>query len=165
MRAWCMSKRKFEQYCLDNGWQPDVNPPDAVISICCNPDVAEKVLKDGDPHYFSDGLSNVLNVEFDDITSDKETYDGQETDGYDKVTAYGITPETAERIVRFIEDHKHMDFVIHCRAGKSRSQAVTRYILDFYRDHDNFNPANPCIFHNVHTYVALKNARERLGLC
>ena len=164
MRAWCLSKRGFTLYCRGRGWKHEANPNEAVISISCNPDVAIKVLHEPDYHWFANGLPNVLNVEFDDITKDVETFKGTELDGYDEVTAYGITPETAGRIVEFIEAHKDMDFVVHCRAGKSRSQAVIRYITEFYPDHSDTNPDNPCTYPNIHTYTALKRAREERGL-
>ncbi len=92
-------------------------------------------------------------------------FDGKEYGFPGKLTAKGITPETAEKIVRFIEDHKDMDFLIHCRAGKSRSQGVVRYVLDFYKGPFQTNQGNPCRFYNTHTYTALRKARERLGLC
>lgn len=164
MRAWCLSKRGFTLYCRSKGWHHEENPSEAVISICCNPDVANKVLRDPDPHWFAPGLPNVCNVEFDDITEDECTYTGTELDCYKTVTAYGITPETAERMVRFIDDHRGMDFVVHCRAGRSRSQAVIRYITEFYPEYTETNPDNPCVHPNIHTYLGLRHAREALGL-
>lgn len=160
----CVNKRDFERICRDEGWS-DSNPPTdaALISICCNEEVAKFVLFDGDAHFFSEDHANVLNVEFDDITEDVKVFDGKEYGFPGKLTAKGITPETAEKIVRFIEDHKDMDFLIHCRAGKSRSQAVVRYVLDFYPGPFQTNQSNPCKFYNTHTYTALRQARERLG--
>lgn len=162
----CVNKRDFERICRDEGWS-DSNPPTdaALISICCHEEVAKFVLFDGDAHFFSEDHANVLNVEFDDITEDVKVFDGKEYGFPGKLTAKGITPETSEKIVRFIEDHKDMDFLIHCRAGKSRSQGVVRYILDFYEGPFHTNPGNPCRFYNTHTYTALRKARERLGLC
>jgi hypothetical protein len=162
----CVNKRDFERICRDEGWS-DSNPPTdaALISICCNEEVARFVLSDGDAHFFSEDHANVLNVEFDDITEDVKVFDGEEYGFPGKLTARGITPETAEKIVRFIEDHKAMDFLIHCRAGKSRSQGVVRYVLDFYKGPFQTNQSNPCRFYNTHTYTALRKARERLGLC
>lgn len=161
MKAWCMNKKTFEQYCYENGWN-DSNPPTdvALISICCTGDVARHVFPDdGDLHWFAKQHENVLNVEFDDITNDVRVCcaDG---DG-ERYVAQGITPCTAMRIVEFIDAHASMDFIVHCRAGKSRSQAVIRYILDFYPDHVETNPDNPPNgLHNIHTFSALKTARE-----
>lgn len=166
MKIICFSKRNFEKYCSEHGFS-DANPPRdfAVISICCNPEVATRVLRDGDPHFFSEDHENVLNVEFDDITVDVDYFDMRDDgDHSEPVTAQGITNETAGKIVRFIESHKDMDIMVHCRAGKSRSQAVTRYVLDFYPDHNETNPDNPCVHYNVHTYFKLKKARKSL-LC
>lgn len=163
-RAWCLSQRGFVTYCRQRGWkQLGVEPDEAVISICCNPDVSSKVLGGYDYHYLKPS-ENVLDVEWDDITSDEETFLGTDIDGYDQVTAYGITPDTARQVVDFIEKHRGMDFVVHCNAGKSRSQAVIRYITEFYPEHSETNPDNPCLYPNVHTYTALKNARQELGL-
>jgi len=161
----CVNKRDFERICRDEGWN-DLNPPGnaALISICCNDEVARFVLSDGDTHFFSHDHENVLNVEFDDIAENVRVFDGEEYGFPGKLTARGITPETAEKIVRFIEDHKDMDFLVHCRAGKSRSQAVVRYVLDFYDGPFQTNRSNPCLTYNSHTYAALRDARERIGL-
>jgi len=161
----CVNKRDFERICRDEGWS-DGNPPAsaALISICCNEEVAKFVLFDGDGHFFSADHDNVLNVNFDDIDEDVRTFDGKDYGFTGTLTARGLTPETAERIVRFIEDHKQMDFLIHCRAGKSRSQGVVRYILDFYPGPFQTNPANPCRMYNTHVYAGLRKARERLGI-
>lgn len=162
LNVFCVSKRDFERICELENWN-DNNPPKtwAVISICCNRDVAKYVLPDDDNHWFSEEHDNVLNVNFDDITEDRRTFDLVDYGGEGTMTAYGITPETADRIVRYIDNHRNMSFLVHCRAGKSRSQAVTRYIADFY-GHAISNHENPCITYNSHTYVALKHARERM---
>ena len=165
MQVICVNKRDFERICREERWS-DENPPEtwALISICCNREVADFVLMDGDEHFFSEEHPNVLNVEFDDITEDEKVFDGSDY-GFDgKLTARGITPDAADRIVRYIEDHRDMDFLIHCRAGKSRSQGVVRYILDFYPGPITTNRNNPCRYYNTHTYTALRKARERLGL-
>ena len=166
MKIICFSKRDFENYCREHGFN-DANPPKdfAVVSICCNPEVATRVLHDGDPHYFKEDHENVLNVEFDDITRDVEYFEMRDDgDHSEPLVARGITRETAEEIVKFIDAHKDMDIMVHCRAGKSRSQAVTRYVLDFYPSHSETNPGNPCIRYNIHTYAKLKKAREAV-LC
>lgn len=166
MKIICFSKRDFENYCREHGFN-DANPPKdfAVVSICCNPEVATRVLRDGDPHYFKENHENVLNVEFDDITRDVEYFEMRDDgDHSEPLVARGITRETAEEIVKFIDAHKEMDIMVHCRAGKSRSQAVARYVLDFYPMHRETNPDNPCILYNIHTYAKLKKAREAV-LC
>lgn len=163
--VYCVSKRTFERICREERWDDDNPPVDwAVISICCNREVADFVLPDDDSHWFSREHPTVLNVEFDDIAEDSKVFDGSEY-GFDgTLTAVGLTPETAERIVRYIEDHNGMNFLVHCRAGKSRSQGVVRYILDFYPGYEASNRANPCTTYNSHTFSQLKKARERIGL-
>jgi len=159
VKVYCYSKKKFGLLCEERGWNDDNPPVDtAVISICCKPEVTENVLGGDDAHWFSREHDNVLNVEFDDITEDSK-YISDPGMGF---TAYGLDDRTADRIVKFIEGHRGMDFIVHCRAGKSRSQAVVRYIADFYPEHDELNPDNPCMFPNVHTFTKLKAARERM---
>ena len=162
MKIYCYSKKNFEKLCAARGWN-DRNPPadTAVISICCKPEVVDNVLGGEDQHWFGKEHDNVLNVEFDDITEDVQHI----TDPGVGFTAYGLDPATARRMVAFIRDHRGMDFAVHCRAGKSRSQGVVRYVLDFYDGPFQTNPGNPCRFYNTHTYTALRKARERLGLC
>lgn len=161
----CVNKRDFEVICRGKGWS-DSNPPTdaALISICCNPEVARWVLPDSDEHFFHSEHENVLNVEFDDVTEDEKVFDGSPYGMPRNFTARGITPGTAERVVKFIEGHKGMDFLIHCRAGKSRSQGVVRYILDFYPGPFETVASNPCLTYNIHTYTSLRKARERLGI-
>lgn len=156
MKVYCYSKRDFERVAAKNGWS-DANPPVdwAVISICCKPEVVDNLLNGDDSHYFAVNHENVLNVEFDDITQDVEHI----SDPGVGFTAYGLDNKTAKRIVNFIDSHAGMDFMVHCRAGKSRSQAVVRYITDTYDGYDETNPDNPCQFPNIHTLNKLKKAR------
>ena len=155
MKIYCYSKKTFEKLCAARGWN-DSNPPadTAVISICCKPEVVDNVLGGEDPHWFGKEHDNVLNVEFDDITEDVQHI----TDPGVGFTAYGLDPATARRMVAFIRDHRGMDFAVHCRAGKSRSQAVVRFIMDIYPEYDETNPDNPCMFPNVHTLGKLREA-------
>lgn len=156
MKVYCYSKRDFEKVAIANGWNDDNPPKDwAVISICCKPEVVLNVLDGDDTHFFTKDHENVLNVEFDDITQD-EQYISDPGIGF---TAYGLDIATAKRIVKFIDEHAGMDFMVHCRAGKSRSQAVTRFITDFYDGYTETNPDNPCMFPNCHTLHKLKEAR------
>ena len=156
MKVYCYSKTEFEKIANANGWSDDNPPTDwAVISICCKPEVVVNVLDSRDAHFFAKNHENVLNVEFDDITQD-EQYISDPGMGF---TAYGLDLKTARNIVNFIDSHVGMNFMVHCRAGKSRSQAVTRFITDFYEGYKETNPDNPCMFPNVHTLHKLKQAR------
>lgn len=130
----------------------------AIISICCTEPVKNNYNSAGyngaeDEHYFSDA-ENVFNVDFDDITSAVEIYRD--------ITATCITKEQAEKLVKFIEDHKECDFYIHCNAGKSRSQAVVRYICETYGDKYEIKTRedNPCLYPNIYVLNELRHIRD-----
>ena len=77
-------------------------------------------------HWFKVDHPNVLNLEFDDVDHDIE-YKGH--------VFKGISEEQAERTVAFIEANLGKNFTIHCRAGKSRSQAVGKFIFSQYKEY------------------------------
>ena len=99
--------KKFDEWMADFQLD-DSHPPmpdEAVISICCTPDIKHNYLEghkhETDEHWFKQNHSNVLNIDFDDITCPvQKTKYG---------TAYGITDEQADTIVRFINDHIETD--------------------------------------------------------
>lgn len=130
MKIHVFPKLRFDAYMRKNGWN-DSNVPSncAFISICCTPEIREKYLKEirniNDFHLFSDKHENVLNIEFDDITSDKlETIYG---------IAYGITDEQAQQIVDFAKNNADKEHIyIHCMAGKSRSVAVGIALKEYF---------------------------------
>lgn len=128
MKALCYCKTDFEDFCKARGWN-DTNVPEdwAFISICSTPDVARNIIQDEDEHYFKEPHQNVLNVEFDDITSNEEQEDAN-------TIAYGLSTEDSFKIVKFIRLHVSLgkNFLVHCRAGRSRSQAIVRYMLTTY---------------------------------
>lgn len=121
---------QFRDYCLSNGiddWNVEDRKGQAFISIVNTDDVIKNVM-DGEEikHYFSREHYNVCNLTFDDVSEDIEC------DGY-KATA--MSSEQAKQLFDFIEDRiadGTTEFIIHCYAGKSRSQAVGRYIHDMY---------------------------------
>lgn len=93
-------------------------------------------------HYLPDA-DNVLNLNFDDITED---FTFKNEFGED-VTYHAISPEQARKIIDFVDDNIGKHIIIHCRAGKSRSQGVCRAIYDCYGDKyepNEFNLVNPC---------------------
>lgn len=99
----------------------------AFISIIGTPECLKYYLHEEDTaHWFKDDHSNVINLDFDDIEGDV-VYEGH--------TFKAMTDEQAERLVKFIEDNLGKDFIIHCRAGVSRSQGVGAFIYDNYREH------------------------------
>lgn len=125
----------------------------AYISISATPECAEFWLNDKSEssHYLSSG-EDVLNLEFDDLAEDK-IYKGH--------TFKTITQKQAEELFMFIEDHLHMNILVHCKAGKSRSQGVFRYIMDMYSDYYEEceeNKQNPCLSPNMEVVRKLKRA-------
>ena len=77
-------------------------------------------------HWFKTDHTNVLNLEFDDVDHDIE-YKGH--------LFKAISKEQAEKTVNFIEANLGKNFTIHCRAGKSRSQAIGKFIFGAYKEH------------------------------
>ena len=97
----------------------------AFIDIIGTPACLKYYLEEEDTHHvFNEPHDNVLNLEFDDLPCDEFKWKGH--------TFYGISDEQAEKIVDFIENNINKNFMICCRAGKSRSQAVGEFILYFY---------------------------------
>lgn len=126
-----ISKTKFDAYCKEsNIFDYNVDNIDAYafISICtsltCRSYYYDKFGED-DFHYFKDDHHNVINLDFDDV----------EEDGiYQDIPCLAINEKQAIKLVDFIEKNKNRNFVVHCRAGKSRSRAIGLYIVENY-DH------------------------------
>ena len=85
----------------------------------------------------------VLNIEFKD---DSEDFD--------------IT--LAKKIVEFIDSNIGKDFYVHCIMGKSRSQAVCRYILETYPELYTYGREyeNPLKTANPHVLSTLKRVKR-----
>ena len=102
----------------------------AFISIIGTPACLTYYLDEGDTkHYFNDH-ENVLNLDFDDIGNDVIF------NGHHFKT---MTMEQAEKAVDFID--KMLDkgvtlFMIHCRAGMSRSRAIFEFIYRLCMEKD-----------------------------
>lgn len=160
-KLFCYSMANFNKMCADNGWN-DRNMPEnsAFISILSTSDVSEYYGYICHYCYFRKPHDNVIVLHFDDITSDTKTFvDGNRI-------ARCISDEDSIRLVQFIDSNAGKDIYIHCMAGKSRSQAVVRYILDnysnFYGEAD-LNPDNPCLYPNVHVKCKLNRALRKLS--
>jgi predicted protein tyrosine phosphatase len=127
------------------------------ISIIGTPEVLEWMDEKDTTHYLPDG-PRVLNLEFDDITEKV-----MEKDGFH---GYGITDEQAGRIVRFLETaiSEDLDIYIHCRAGRSRSQAIVRYVKSRYPGPWETNPWNPDDTPNYYVLGKLRKYEEKQGL-
>ena len=75
-------------------------------------------------HYLKDS-ENVLNIDFDDLECDF-TFEGYNF----KV----ITDEQALQIYDFLMKHSDKHIICHCRAGKSRSAAISEFLLQMFSD-------------------------------
>lgn len=157
MKVYCYSKFAFVNEMKRLDWNDITLPKNvAIISICCTEPVKEHWKSEGyegteDEHYFRDA-ENVFNVDFDDI--DTATRDCGD------FVATCITDEQAEKLVKFIAEHSNCDFYIHCNAGKSRSQAVVRFIAEWLgqtRDIET-RAENPCLYPNIFVLNALRHA-------
>lgn len=130
----------------------------AYISIESTEDCANYYHFENNSHYL-ESADNVLNLEFDDLEEDAHLYD---------CTFRTISEEQAEQILDFIERNMGKHFVIHCRAGKSRSQGVLRFIFDMYGDvyaPCQVNGFNPCMTPNGEVVRKLKRAYyKRYGM-
>ena len=127
----------------------------AFISIEASPTCAQHYLKDKIYHHLKSDKYNVLNISFDDISEDKVCRD---TNG-EEYKIYTINEAQADVAYRFIKNNIGKHFIIHCRAGKSRSQAFYRFILDcFNEDYKEciINKYNPCKTPNIEVLCKLK---------
>ncbi len=138
----------------------------AFISIIGTKQVREEYLGEFDTeHYFKENHPNVLNLEFDDVGEDFDfsfkpmALNGEK--GKERIIHFKtISEEQAEQCVDFIEKNIGKKFLIHCRAGRSRSQSFFRVISDFYEEYNNCkgNLDNPCVTPNQEVIRKLKRA-------
>ena len=126
-----LSHYLFEEKCKEDGLN-DENVEDkkgkAFIDIIGTEECRRYYLMEEMQHYFNN-FSNVLNLEFDDLSQDIE-YDGH--------IFRAMTMEQAEKTVDFIEKMINdgvMYFRICCRAGYSRSRAVAEFIYRYCVEH------------------------------
>lgn len=156
------NKLNFDNLCKENGWNDNNIPTDiAFISICCTDDCIRGYLMERDPdaddeHWFKENHENVINLNFDDIIQDE-----MQSNGF---TYRCITKEQAIELYNFIDNHIKLshNFIIHCRAGKSRSQGVARFIYDCYPNYENGNPDNPCLYYNSNVTAKLKRCYNNI---
>ena len=154
-KVYCYNRWAFETLCKSNGWDEEHIPENAAfISICGTPDCQEQIIQEREYHYFDIEHPQILNLDFDDITRAQEPIPGHEG-----LFCFGIGEWQAYDAVQFIKNNLGKDFYIHCRAGKSRSQAFVRYILDMYDGLYDFiiRPENPPINYNQYVLSELKN--------
>lgn len=157
MKVYCYSRFDFVKEMQRLSWNDETLPKNvAIISICCTDPVKQHWKSKGydgneDEHYFSDA-ENVFNVDFDDIT--------EPTQDCGDFTATCITDEQANKLVDFIAKHHDCDFYIHCNAGKSRSQAVVRFITEWFGVTRTIETRkeNPCLYPNICVLNSLRHA-------
>lgn len=143
-KVYCYSREGFKK--LLTTW-PGENLPagTAVISIAETPECRKYYGWESEELHLLPSGPEVLNLEFDDIS--------EET----RPPFTGMTQDQARQIIEFIDSHKDCDLVVHCRAGKSRSQGVVRFILDYYPEiWGETNPENPCVSPNYFVVAGLK---------
>ena len=121
----------------------------AFISIIGTPQVLSDYLEEPlTEHWFKRNHPNVLNLDFDDVGHDLQ---------FVNCEFKAMSPKQAKETVEFIERNLGKDFIIHCRAGVSRSQAIGCFIYDFYKEH--FYEEQPYLkrdFANKGVFMALK---------
>lgn len=126
------SQFDFDDYCEKNhinDGNVEKHTDKAFISIIGTPEVLKDYLQEPHTeHWFKENHPNVLNLEFDDVSKDRVFGD---------IHAYAITEEQAEKCVNFIEQNIGKTFIIHCRAGMSRSAAISMFLHDFIEGYEN----------------------------
>ena len=93
----------------------------------------------------------VLNIDFDDV----------EKSGYDDYGNHwkAIDENDGKLIAEFIERNLGKHFVVHCTAGRSRSQGVRRVILDMFPEiygENEYTLINPCLTPNHAVMAAVR---------
>lgn len=126
------SQSDFENICRLNGFNDESLLTDkgiydkiAFISILDTSESLKYAGEEDNSHFFKKPNRSVLNVEFDDVDCDTNI------DGY---CFKAISQEQADEIFDFIENNVGKTFLIHCRAGKSRSAAIGQFIKEIYSD-------------------------------
>lgn len=154
------SQHDFENVCLLNGYNDDSLLKDkdicdniAFISILGTSDSLKYVGEEDNSHFFKKPNRSVLNIEFDDVDSDTNI------DGYN---FKAISQEQADEIFNFIENNVGKTFLIHCRAGESRSAAVGQFIKEIYSDiysenKDEWKTYNHCVYRKLYRSYYNKN--------
>ena len=111
----------------------------ACISIIGTKECLKYYLNEEDTKHYFKNHPNVLNLDFDDISTDVE---------YDGYIFRTMTMEQAENTVDFIEkiiESWPNTIYIHCRAGYSRSRAIGEFIYRY------------CVEHNIDVEYADRN--------
>jgi predicted protein tyrosine phosphatase len=144
-----LSHSEFGMFCRSNGFTDDniEELKDRIVLISILGGNKKDVWYR--EHHFIENHSNVLNINFDDIT--------EETHGYKM-----MTERQAEKAVKFIknnsENHNNKIFINHCFAGISRSGAFSLTMTEhFGYDKDMFYSKNEQVFPNSHVIYMLRS--------
>lgn len=175
----CYSKYEFNAIMRNSKIYSPEDLPENVVVIS----IGAPWNEEEPSHWFANNAPNVINVDFDDCgpmwPNGEDNYDiAQEMlDHQDRFFKFSYFNEhinklinvapmnfiQSNRIVKFIEENKDKNFMVHCNAGASRSQGVVRYILDTYGE-NNFETrdSNPCLTPNMHVVRMLKRSYRKL---
>lgn len=150
----CFSEKDFIKIMKMNGWitYKDLPKDIAIISIKGTRDYMDYYSIEDTNHYFDIDTDQILNLNFDDVNEDIV---------FDNYYVFkSISNDQVVKSIEFIKNNIGKDFYIHCEAGKSRSQAFVRLILDYfpeYYDSTSINFSNPCLTPNINIFIKLKN--------
>ena len=135
----------FDAICEDKGWNDNNIPKDIAFISIIGSEHGRKVFNGNEKeHWFKEKHNNVLNVDFDDVETEFEYNGGK---------ILPISEEQSKEVFNFIEKNKGKDFLIHCKAGISRSAAVGRFIVEMY---EGYNTDGDYRFANVDVLAKLK---------
>jgi predicted protein tyrosine phosphatase len=148
-KLYCYSYNEFKEL-VKNSDDLIMSPNTAIISVTGDWDGNEHLLSDSD---------RVLNLTFDDTDpqvlglpdfAKEGEFDGKYVKLFDEYQA--------DEAVDFITNNLGKDFVIHCAAGKSRSQAFVRFIIDEFPMYEwETRAENRCMFPNHYVVFLLKH--------
>lgn len=159
-----LSHKAFDEFCSQQGLNDanvELQEDSAFISIIGTEECRKYYLEDETGHWFKESHPNVLNLEFDDITEDM-MWKGRQFKA--------MTKDHAKEVIEFIENNKNKNFYVHCKAGISRSGAISRFIYDFYNKDGvysdiDFEKYNSYTRPNNHILILLKRCfYEKYGL-
>ena len=149
------SHLRFEEKCKamgvnDENVESEKFSEYAFIDIIGTRDAIEKYLHEPNTkHWFDREHTNVLNLEFDDVSEKEFEYNG--------IIFKGFTQEQARKSYEFILNNSNKDFIICCRAGLSRSQAFGNFIHDYFGGYDSES-----LLDTPNYYVYTQLTREHL---
>lgn len=153
------SHKQFDTVCAAHGWNDDNVESlsnNAFISIIGTKECRKFWMDEDREHWFKHNHPNVLNLDYDDLFSDK-MYEGH--------LFKAMSDDQALESVEFIERNLNKNFYIHCHAGISRSQAYFRFITDFYPQIYTSTcgrKENPCNSPNMAVVSSLNTAYKKI---